>query len=49
MPTREEILRFLTVELAKLVRIPDDVWIALYLLLLDYSNDVPRITDSNRL
>lgn len=35
--------------MAKLVRIPDDVWVALYILLLDYSNDVPRITDSNRL
>ncbi len=49
MPTRDEILRFMTAQLAKLVKTPADVWVALYLLLLDYSTDVPRITDSNRL
>lgn len=27
----------------------DDVWVALYRLLLDYEHGVPRITDSNRL
>jgi hypothetical protein len=49
MPTRDEILRFMTEQLARLVKTPADIWAALYLLLLDYSNDVPRITDSNRL
>lgn len=31
------------------VHTPNDIWVALYLLLLDYIYGVPRITDSNRL
>jgi hypothetical protein len=49
MPTREQIMQFIAAELAKLVKNPADIWAALYVLLLDYTNGVPRITDSNRL
>jgi hypothetical protein len=42
-------MEFIAAELAKLVRTPDDIWVALYVLLLDYANGVPRITDANRL
>lgn len=31
------------------IHVPDDVWVAIYRLLLDYEHGVPRITDSNRL
>lgn len=36
-------------ELARLVKTQADIWVALYVLLLDYVNNVPRITDANRL
>jgi hypothetical protein len=42
-------MRFIATELAKLVKTPADIWVALYVLLLDYVNGVPRITDANRL
>lgn len=49
MPTREEIMAYVRQLLAQKVKIPDDFWIGIYCLLLDYIHDVPRITDSNRL
>ena len=49
MPTREEIMAFVRQFLGRWVARPDDVWVALYRLLLDYAHGVPRITDSNRL
>ena len=32
-----------------MVKTEADIWVALYVLLLDYVSGVPRITDSNRL
>jgi hypothetical protein len=49
MPTREEILAFVTQLFDQWVRTADNIWLALYRLLLDYAHGVPRITDSNRL
>ena len=49
MPTREEIMAFVSKMLDQWVFTVDDIWVALYRLLLDYVYDVPRITDSNRL
>lgn len=49
MPTREEILTFVRAFLDQQVHNPADVWVALYLLLLEYIHGVPRITDSNLL
>ena len=49
MPTREEIMRFVRQCFDQWIRTRDDVWLALYRLLLDYVHGVPRITDSNRL
>lgn len=49
MPTHEEIMAFIRSLLDDWVSTPDDLWVALYRLLLDYIYDVPRITDSNRL
>lgn len=40
---------FIATRLASLVQKPADIWVAIYILLLDYTNDVLRITDSNRL
>lgn len=49
MPTREQvIMAFVRQQLDLLVSSTDDIWVALYLLLLDYHSNVPRITDSNR-
>ena len=48
MPTREEIMKFMAKHLARMVRTPADIWVALYILLLDYVGNVPRITDANR-
>lgn len=42
-------MQFISTELATLVRTPADIWVALYVLFLDYANGVPRITDANRL
>ncbi len=42
-------MKFIAAYLTNWVHTPSDVWIALYRLLLDYTNGVPRITDSNRL
>lgn len=49
MPTREEILAFVTQLFDQWVHTADNIWLALYRLLLDYAHGVPRITDSNRL
>lgn len=49
MPTHEQIMTFVRHFLDKWVHTPDDIWVALYRLLLDYIYGVPRITDSNRL
>jgi len=49
MPTHEEIMAFVRQLLDQWVHTADDIWIALYRLLLDYAHGVPRITDSNRL
>jgi hypothetical protein len=49
MPTREEICTFVRALLQRWIEAGHDIWVSLYLLLLDYSYDVPRITDSNRL
>jgi hypothetical protein len=49
MPTREEIRAFVHRFLERRIRTVDDIWVALYCLLLDYIHGVPRITDSNRL
>jgi hypothetical protein len=49
MPTHEDIMAFIRSMLDDWVDAPDDIWVALYRLLLDYIYDVPRITDSNRL
>jgi hypothetical protein len=49
MPTRSQILTTLEQYLEQWVVIPDDAWLAIYRLLLDYEHGVPRITDSNRL
>ncbi len=49
MPTRDEIVSFVQNFLVSRVRSPQDIWIALYILLLDYAHGVPRITDANRL
>lgn len=49
MPTREEIMAFVSKMLDQWIFTVDDIWVALYRLLLDYVYDVPRITDSNRL
>jgi len=49
MPTHEQIMTFVRRFLDKWVHTPNDIWVALYRLLLDYIYGVPRITDSNRL
>jgi len=49
MPTHEEIMAFVRKFLDQWIRRDDDIWVALYRLLLDYIYGVPRITDSNRL
>lgn len=49
MPTREEIMAFVRQLFDRWIYKVDDVWLALYRLLLDYIHGVPRITDSNRL
>jgi len=49
MPTREEIMAFVCQLFDRWIRTIDDIWLALYRLLLDYIHGVPRITDSNRL
>lgn len=49
MPTREEIMAFVRQLFDQWIRMPEDIWIAVYRLLLDYIHNVPRITDSNRL
>ncbi|HHN47056.1 MAG TPA: hypothetical protein ENN09_06400, partial [Planctomycetes bacterium] len=48
MPTREEIMKLVSRLLNCWIAVPDDIWVALYRLLLDYAHGVPRITDSNR-
>jgi hypothetical protein len=35
--------------LSQWIATPEDIWVGLYRLLLDYAHGVPRITDSNRL
>jgi len=49
MPTHEEIMGFVSRFLTRWVQTVDDIWVAIYRLLLDYNYGVPRITDSNRL
>lgn len=49
MPTRDEIMAFVRKILDQRIQTVDDIWVVLYLLLLDYIYGVPRITDSNRL
>lgn len=48
MPT-EEIMACIRTCLDQWIQTKNDIWIALYRLLLDYIYEVPRITDSNRL
>lgn len=49
MPTREEIMALVRRLLDEWVSGHDEIWVALYRLLLDYEHGVPRMTDSNRL
>ncbi|MBI3950417.1 MAG: hypothetical protein HY314_08195 [Acidobacteria bacterium] len=49
MPTREAICAFVRTLLQRWIEAGHDIGVSLYLLLLDYNYDVPRITDSNRL
>jgi hypothetical protein len=49
MPTREEIMEFVSKFFDQWIRTADDIWSAIYRLFLDYIHGVLRITDSNRL
>ena len=49
MPTRAEIMAFVSQLFDQGIQTADDAWVALYRLILEYVYDVPRITDSNRL
>lgn len=49
MPSRAEIYEFVRRQLDNWIRTSDDIWVAIYRLLLDYAHGVPRITDANRL
>lgn len=49
MPPREEILALVSKLLDQWIDSTEDIWVALYRLLLDYAHGVPRITDANRL
>lgn len=49
MPSREEIYEFVRKRFDQWIYTEDDIWVAMYRLLLDYAHGVPRITDANRL
>jgi len=49
MPTHKQIMAFVRQFLDQWIHTADDIWVAIYRLLLDYAYGVPRITDSNRL